>query len=75
MTAKQKSAIIVNNLTKCSIAKLIDLWNETEKLPLDEPLAITRGWLMEALEVKDADAFDNWIENCDKDDDLRHYFK
>jgi hypothetical protein len=74
MTIKQKSAIIVNNLTKCSTSKLIDLWNETEKQELSVDLATTRGWIMEALETKNPQAFDEWIDNCDKDDDLHHYF-
>lgn len=63
-----------NMLMSYSIAKLIELWNETEKQALDTELTIVRGWIMDALEQKDQEAFYNWLDNCDTDDNMAHYF-
>ena len=60
-----KTQIIIANLKKASVAKLCDLWEETEKQEMSQELADVRGWLMAALESKNAAAFAKWIDSCD----------
>lgn len=41
-------------------------------MPINEEVAIGRGWLMDDLERRDANAFDAWID--DYDASPRKYF-
>ena len=58
-----KEQIIVNNLKGMSEKKLVELWNEVDKKEVNLEVAKVRGWLMEALEAKNPEAFDAWMED------------
>lgn len=55
-----KEKVIINSLMRCSINKLIDLWEETDKRQITQEVVLVRGWIMTALEAKDPEAFDAW---------------
>ncbi|MDP4117684.1 MAG: hypothetical protein Q8873_00625 [Bacillota bacterium] len=74
MTKTEFNQKAINMLKGLSITKLIELWNLADKMELTEEVVKTRGWLMDALEAKNPEAFNKWIENCDTDDNLEHYF-
>ncbi len=50
-----------------SVKSLIELWNETEKMPRQQinEAAIIRGVLMDRLEEINPVAFENWLEGCE----------
>jgi len=58
----------VSELLNLSIENLIKLWNETNKMDKKTlELAEVRGWIMDALEAKNLDGFNNWIDACADD--------
>lgn len=63
MTREQIELQAVNTLKRCSIEKLLDLFAETDKRKITTEVAMTRGWIMDALEAKmTADQFDKWLD-------------
>ena len=55
-----------------SMPQLLNDWDTLDAMPINEDVAIGRGWLMEELERHDANAFDAWIDDYDKSP--RKYF-
>ena len=53
--------------------QLIEIWELTEKAPYSRELIITRGWIMDEMERRFPEAFNNWLENCEYNDDFRSY--
>lgn len=77
MNTPLKEQTIQKQINQVSVAKLIDLWEETEHRPTTAELARVRGWLMEALEHKNPEAFNRWMSTEYKnptDDMPRTYF-
>ena len=62
-------------LNGMSIVDLVAQWEEVSKMEVTPEIATVRGWLMDALENKNPEAFDKYLddENC-TDEDLRKYF-
>ena len=54
-----------------SMPQLLNDWDTLDAMPINEDVAIGRGWLMDELE-HDANAFDAWID--DYDASPRKYF-
>lgn len=52
--------------------QLLNDWDTLDAMPINEDVAIARGWLMDELERRDANAFDAWID--DYDASPRKYF-
>lgn len=55
-----------------SMPQLLNEWDTLDAMPINEDVAIGRGWLMDELERHDANAFDAWID--DYDASPRKYF-
>ena len=55
-----------------SMYQLLNDWDTLDAMPINEEVAIGRGWLMDELERRDAKAFDAWID--DYDASPRKYF-
>lgn len=55
-----------------SMPQLLNDWDTLDAMPINEDVAIGRGWLMDELERHDANAFDAWID--DYDASPRKYF-
>ena len=57
------------NMLHYSVSQLCALFNETNNIPMTQAVATVRGWIMDALEAKDPDAMNDWMENhYDMDD-------
>lgn len=52
-------------LSKCTIKQLVGLWQESEKQTINAQVATVRGWIMAAMERRNPEAFDKWIETDD----------
>ncbi len=55
-----------------SMLQLLNDWDTLDAMPINEDVAIARGWLMDELERRNANAFDAWID--DYDASPRKYF-
>jgi len=55
-----------------SMPQPLNDWDTLDAMPINEDVAIGRGWLMDELERHDANAFDAWID--DYDTSPRKYF-
>jgi hypothetical protein len=55
--------------------ELIRDWMILDTQKITSEIATVRGWLMDEIEKRFPGEFNNWIENCDKDDNLEHYIK
>lgn len=55
-----------------SMPQLLNDWDTLDAMPINEDVAICRGWLMDELERRDANAFDAWLD--DYDASPRKYF-
>ncbi len=64
MTRKERATIEMMKGIKTN--KLIELWKEADKHEITEEVARVRGWIMEALESKNKEAFNNWMEAGDE---------
>lgn len=69
-----KEQTIINNLKGMSVNKLIDLWNETDKKEVTPEVARVRGWLLDAMEAKNPEAFDAWMEDYESIPE-KHFLK
>lgn len=56
-------------------AQLLNDWDMTEAAPMTEELPIVRGWIMDELRARDAEAYDAWMDDEDIDASPRIYFK
>jgi len=59
-------------------AELIKDWETLDSLTKTKATlqqATVRGWLMDEIELRFPEEFDNWIDNCDNDDNIRNYIK
>lgn len=55
-----------------SMSQLLNDWDTLDAMPISEEVAIGRGWIMDELERRDANAFDAWIDAYDASP--RQYF-
>ena len=53
--------------------ELIRDWEVLDTQKVTEHIATVRGWIMDEIEKRWPVEFNNWIENCDKDDSIRSY--
>ena len=65
-------------ISEYNTEKLIDLWEETNNRK-DNAIDIVRGIIMDELESRNAEAFNNWMDNIydanhpEKDEPRYHY--
>ncbi len=52
-------------LNQMPTKKLCELWAEIDKKPISGEVATVRGWVMDALERRNPEAFDKWLEDDD----------
>jgi hypothetical protein len=62
-------------LNRLTVKQLIDLWNETEHQLMSIDLATVRGWIMDCLECKDPEAFNQWVDADFPNDKIEIHFK
>lgn len=61
------------SLTKMSLSKLVELFEATSKIA-DPMISTVRGWLMDAIEEKNPEGFDAWLDSeLASDEALRTY--
>ena len=61
MTAAEKKA--KDMIAKLSTAEVVKQFELTEAMDATFQVATVRGWLMDELEKRDAEAFDLWMES------------
>jgi hypothetical protein len=54
--------------------KLVELFEETDKQKMTPELGMVRGWIIDVLEQRDAQAFETWIFSGIVDDSPREFF-
>ena len=60
-------------LMEMSIERLCDIFEMTTKIS-DKNICVIRGWLMDAIEAKNPEGFENWLDSDDNDDSsIREY--
>ena len=70
-----KEQVVISTLKKASTSKLLDLWEETDRRIVDADVAKVRGWIMDALEAHNPEAFDAWMmDMSDTCDNPRKHF-
>lgn len=62
----------MKTLRRMTTEKLLELWEETENSN-DENIPTVRGWLIEVIEERNAEAFEKWLEEDAEDRNLRKY--
>lgn len=61
------------SLKAMSLKKLVELFESTTNMK-DAMIATVRGWLMDAIEAKNPEGFDAWLDSEDNtDESLRAY--
>ena len=61
------------SLKAMSIERLVDLFEATANMK-DAMIATVRGWLMDAIEEKNPEGFDAWLDSdCNTDESLRAF--
>lgn len=60
-TIEANNIIAASKLAKLSTKSLLELWQHSEKMEIDAAVARARGWIMDALELRNAKAFENWM--------------
>ena len=71
MSREQAREKALNTLRKMSLDSLVEQFELTENMNGVE-VAEVRGWLMEAIEEKNPDGFNTWLEmEIPEDSDLR----
>lgn len=61
------------SLKAMSLKKLVELFESTTDMK-DAMIATVRGWLMDAIEAKNPEGFDAWLDSEDNtDESLRAY--
>lgn len=57
-----------------SLDRLCDLLEATTSIKYSDKLAMVRGWIMDAMEAKNPDGFNAWLDSDDNHDaDARKY--
>ena len=64
----------MTNVSNRTTNELIELFEETEKMEITNELATVRGWIMDELETRNAEAFEKWIDNCEIEPSPRKFF-
>jgi len=68
----KKIEAVQKMLSEMTLKKLVDLFEETSNVDSAEIYTV-RGWLMDAIEQKNPEGFDKWLDsNCD-DSELKNY--
>ena len=68
MTANTIATTATDKIARMTTAQLLDAWREIDAKPMTPEVAIVRGWLMDALEARNPEAFAAWLEQYDMDD-------
>lgn len=70
MTATEKATAKIANLTA---EQLFGAWEYTQYSHIEPETSITRGWLMDEIEKRYPEGFDEWLDSDALDSELRHY--
>ena len=73
-TARRVYAQTIGTLAKMSTGRLLDLWDATEQAPMSDELPTVRGWIMDALQLQNPLAYDEWMSDESVDANPRQYF-
>jgi hypothetical protein len=66
---------LINQANDFTTEKLVEIWEETEKIKMTEELVIVRGTIMDVLESRNKVNFDAWIESDDINAKASDFFK
>ena len=61
------------NLKGLSLEKLLELWDEVSKKKTTVEVAEVRGWILEAIEDKNPEGFNEYLDGFYEDEDLRRF--
>ena len=69
MTTQQINQKAAQKLSAFTLEELLAQWNEVNKLKVTLEVAQVRGWISDALEAKNPEAFEAWMmdDNCPED--------
>lgn len=70
MTAAEKKAKEL--ISKQTLDNLLTQWELTSVIN-DKNIPTVRGWLMDELEKRNPEGFNNWLDSDTEDDKLREY--
>lgn len=57
---------VCSAMDRMPLAELLKVWQEIDKIPCrDIGIAEIRGFIMNALEKRNQEAFDKWIDSCE----------
>ena len=63
---------VMKTLEAMKTERLLDLWEQTETMN-DENTPTVRGWIMDEIEKRNPEAFNEWLEGDAEDASLRKY--
>lgn len=50
-------------IASLSTKELVEQFEITENVPMEPAVPVLRGWLMDELQKRDAQAFDKWVDS------------
>lgn len=57
---------VCSAMDRMPLVELLKVWKEIDKIPCrDTGIAEIRGMIMNALEKRNQEAFDKWIDSCE----------
>ena len=68
LVRNEQTKMAMNSLRKMSLEQLVGRFELTSKMEASVELAMVRGWLMDAIEERNPEGYNRWIENSDEDD-------
>lgn len=60
-------------ISKRTDKELIRDWKVLDTQKVTPEIAVVRGWLMDEIEKRFPEAFDKWLENCEKNNNIEDY--
>ena len=75
MTIQQIHQKAAEKLFSLTLEELLAQWNEVNKLEVTPEVAQVRGWISNALEAKNPEAFEAWMMDDDCPEDPTPFFK
>ena len=70
--AQQITEKVMKTFKGMTTEKLLELWENTSSID-DANIPTVRGWLMDAIEERNPEAFDKWLDEDAEDESLRKY--
>jgi hypothetical protein len=73
MTREQINIQAMNTLSKMSIERLLEQWELVSKMEVTQEVVTTRGWILDALTMKNPEAMDEYLDGFYDDSELKRF--